>query len=220
MDTVAQAPRMHGRTRTLVLAALLAMVFTAVGISPAEAKSSFAARTSGSTAEAYWTHVDGTPTGSPSGNVHVGWLYAYETSEGRAEVFGFVDDFDCDEGEDPWWDECEYAGFRFIDGYGVPFQIDKKLTSAHLSGTLSVFNENDGSSDVVQADISWTGEGGLTRERHTYRYKDGDTTYSSTYRAQVRSASVDGSIGSATLDADTSGGSLTSFTSSDKSKTK
>jgi hypothetical protein len=200
-------------------------------------------RSSGFAADTYWTQVDGIPTGqSPVGNVHIGSLYAYETTKGKAEVYGFISDWDCEEGELPWgphaapaeFDEepppsgCVWMGSRYIESYDIPFTVDKKLTTARLTGRLTVYggghdDGHGGGGDVVGtpfADIVWTGTGGVFSEKHTYRYKDEGSTYTSTWESSVRSATMSGILGPMGFDPDLSGGSISSFRSSSKGRTK
>lgn len=234
----AARPAARARAGSLALAVTLSLLLLALGAAPADAKSSFMSRASGATADTFWTQVDGTPTGaSPFGNVHVGWLYAYETTKGSADVFGGIDDFDCEEGDlpfgggphDPIDDEpyppnsCEYIGSRFIDSSGIEFSIDKKLSQARLTGTLTVYGGGHGDGGVVgrpYADIVWTGTGGVLTEKHSYRYKDDGVTYSGTWSSIGRSATMSGVLGPMGFDPDLSGGWMGTFKSSDRQRTK
>lgn len=235
MHTIVKVPWAARRGAAAVAAALALLLLMTMAPTPAGAKSSFMSRTSGAAADTFWTQIDGTEAGtSPFGNVHIGWLYAYEMAKGRAEVFGAIEDYDCEEGEvpggghfedeeEPEGDFCDFKGFRWIEGYDIPFSIDKKLTQARLTGTLTVYGGGHGDGGVVgqpPADIVWSGVGTVTSERHTYRYKDGDSTESGTYRASIRSATMSGHIGPMGFDPDLSGGSITNFKSSYRSRTK
>lgn len=234
-------PASGRRAGVLTLAALLSLLLLATSAGPAAAKSSFMSRASGSTADTYWTQVDGTPPGSsPFGNVHIGYLYAYETTTGKADVFGFIADWDCPEGElpsggdphalpaegsdeEPPPGNCESKGSRFIESFDVPFQIDKKLSQARLTGTLTVYGGGHGEGGVVgrpYADIVWTGVGGTFTEKHSYRYRDGGTMESGTWQASSRSATMSGILGPMGFDPELSGGWLSNFKTSSKSRTK
>ncbi|HUH07857.1 MAG TPA: hypothetical protein VML96_08620 [Egibacteraceae bacterium] len=71
-----------------------------------------------------------------------------------------------------------------------------------------------------QADVIWTGYGNLATSRWTYRYSDGTTTETFTESSRIRSATMSGNIGPMGFDPELSGGSITSFKSSSKSRTK
>ena len=218
----------------LVLAAFVVVILLAAG--RAEAKSSFMGRTSGSTAETYWTQVDGTPPGtSPVGNVHVGWLSAYEMRQGTAEVFGQIEDWDCPEGtlpgggghgfapldEEPSEDDCQWKGSRWIEAFDVPFTVDKKLSAARLTGTLTVYGGGHGEGGVVgrpAADIIWTGTGGITTEQYSFRYRDAGVMETDVYRANRRAATMSGVLGPMGFDPDLSEGSISNFKSRFKSR--
>jgi hypothetical protein len=233
-------PRARGRVLTkehLMLRRILVLAvigLLALPAAPAAAKSSFMARTSGKLADTFWTQVDGTPVGSSAfGNVHVGWLSAYETSQGRADVFTGIEDYDCEpgvlpgggggHGEEPEESGCAFIGFRFGDGQGLTFKMDRKLKAARLTGQLTIYGGGHGSEGVVgrpRADIIWTGVGDLATDRYTYTYRDGDTTYTSTSRSQFRRATMSGFMGPMGFDPDLSGGSLVNFKYSSRSRTK
>lgn len=229
------------RRATAAIAFTLALLLLLAGASPADARSSFMERTSGSSADTYWTQVDGVPAGtSPLGNVHIGSLYAYETTKGKAEVYGNITDWDCEEGELPWdggphdadfmdWDEepppstCDWKGSRFIEAYDVPFHTTKKLSHARLTGTLTVYGGGHGEGGVVgkpYADIVWTGVGGVSTEKSTFRYRDDGSSYRGTWTSSNRSATMSGVLGPMGFDPDLSGGSISNFKSSSKGRTK
>lgn len=234
------APARH-RTGVAAAAVTLALLLLGVGAAPADARSSFMSRTSGSSAETYWTQVDGVEPGtSPLGNVHIGSLYAYETTRGQAEVYGSISDWDCPVGELPWdggphdassqaWEEepppsnCQWKGSRFIEAYGIAFMVDKKLTQARLTGTLTVYGGGHGEGGVIgrpYADIIWTGVGGVFTDKHTYRYRDAGTMEASTWLSSNRSATMGGILGPMGFDPDLSGGSISSFRTSSKFRTR
>lgn len=231
------------RAAAVAVTAVLALLLLLLGAAPADARSSFMSRASGVAASTYWTQVDGTPTGTSAlGNVHIGDLYAYETTKGKADVFGFIEDWDCEEGELPWgggphaadepWppDEeppppggCEWKGFRFIESSDVPFSVDKKLSQARLTGTLTVYGGGHGEEGVVgrpYADVIWNGVGDVTTEKFTFRYREGGTTYTSTYESTSRGATMAGVLGPMGFDPDLSGGWISNFKTSTKERTK
>lgn len=220
-------------SRRLVTAAIAAPVSVALLAAPAAAgKSSFMSRTTGRTANVDWDQRDGTPTGGQFGNVHIGFLEAYETSTGRAQVWGYISDFDCDPGEEPFGGHeeepgegvCDYVGDRFIDTPDIGFTIDSKLTTARLFGNLTIYGGGHGEEGVVgrpPIDAVFTGVGDVSTERSTYRYTEGGTTYTETYRAARRSATVTGVMGPMLFEnAASQSASLTDFKQSSKGRTK
>lgn len=230
------------RAGALAIAAAFALLIVSLGPTPADAKSSFMYRASGVSASTDWTQIDGTPTGSsPLGNVHIGQLYAYETTKGKAEAYGYIEDWDCEEGQLPWgggphdvsseeWDEepppetgCEWKGFRFVEAYDIPFTVDKKLTQARLTGTLTVYGGGHGDGGVIgrpYADIIWTGVGSLATVKETFRYREDGTSYSFTRDSSTRSATMSGIMGPMGFDPDFSSGSISSYKESSKTRTK
>lgn len=212
---------------TAALSALLAMLLLLSLSTPAQARDLFLSRTSGRTATADWTQVDGTKRGTPFGNVHVGSLQAFETRTGKAEVFGYISDFDCKPGQLPdhggghgFIDEpttpsgCKYVGDRFIEGGNLAFTIDRKLSTATLNGQVQVYGGGHGDGSVLGAppvNMKWTGYGTLARERFTYRFSDGTTSSVESFRSSYRQATVTGNIGPMGFAPDLSGGSLTQF---------
>lgn len=230
------------RAGAVAIAAALALLMVSLGSTPADAKSSFMYRASGVSASTDWTQIDGTPTGSsPVGNVHIGSLYAYETTRGKAEVYGYIEDWDCEEGQLPsgggphessseQWDEepppasgCEWKGSRFVEAYDIPFTVDRKLTHARLTGMLTVYGGGHGDGEVIgrpSADIIWTGVGSVATMKETFRYREDGTTYSFTMESSTRSATMSGIMGPMGFDPDFSSGSISSFKERNKSRTK
>lgn len=217
--------------RRLVVLLTVALSVLATAAAPALAGSKYMSKTTGVGAQTWWTQVDGTDPGSAFGNVHVGWLYAYETSNGLGDAFVYIDDWDCPPGQlptdgghgDPEPTGCTWIGSRQGEGYGLSFQVDRKLENAHLSGQLTLFGGGHGGGGVVgrpTADITWTGTGALRKSSSTWRYNDGTTTYSERYSSSDRSAVMSGSLGSMGFDPDLSGGSISSFRSTTKSQTR
>lgn len=218
------------RVATLIVVAATALAMTAA---PALAGSRSLYKESSRAAQTDWIQVDGTPTGSSAlGNVHVGFLYVYETSPGKGDAFAYIDDFDCEPGELPdggghGFEEepsgCEYVGSRWADGFGLTFQIDRKLTTARLTGQLTVYGGGHGDGGVIgrpNADIVWTGVGALIKQTSSWTYNDGTTTYSDRYRSNDRSAVMSGNLGPMGFDPDLSGGLISKFTSMSKSRTR
>lgn len=218
------------RIATLIVVAATALAMTAA---PALAGSRSLYKESSRAAQTFWTQVDGTPTGSsPLGNVHVGDLYVYQTSPGKGDVFAWIDDFDCKPGKLPGggghgFEEepsgCEYVGSRYAEGFGLTFTINKKLTTARLTGQLKVFGGGHGDGGVIgrpKADIIWTGVGPVIRQSSTWTYNDGTSTYTDRYRSSDRNAVMSGILGPMGFDPDLSGGQISKFTAMSKSRTR
>lgn len=214
-------------TTGLAALAVLLLGLTA----PVSAASSYISRTTGNAADAYWTQIDGTPVGTgPFGNVHVGYLNAYETGKGVGDVFVYIDDFDCEDGQTPYGGHgldgsgCTYIGSRFGEGYGLEFQIDKKLTSASLVGSVTMIQgggHGEGGEVVGSPaiDMTWTGFGSVAKDWSFYRYSQDGNSYMDRYRANHRSADLGGSIGPMTFAPGLSGGSLSTFSAFSKGRT-
>lgn len=215
--------------RRTAIAATLALTLT-FSATTAIAGSRVNERTDGFTANTWWTQVDGPPAAKastqPFGNVHVGWLDAYETSRGKADAFASIDDFRCPtgvlpdhggHGEKADENGCQYLGSRFGDGYGLAFTIDRKLGSARLRGALELFADGHGGDGTVvgrpTADITWNASGPTYRSVSTYRDQFGGTSYSERYRSQNRNASMGGTLGPMGFDPDLSGGTISSYRS-------
>jgi hypothetical protein len=220
------------RIAKLIVVAATALAMTAA---PALAGSMSLYKESGNAAQTFWTQVDGTPTGSALGNVHVGELYAYQTSPGQGDAFAWIDDFDCEPGKLPGGgghgfdveeeepSGCEYVGSRFGEGFGLTFTIDRKLTTANLSGQLTVYGGGHGDGGVIgrpMANITWTGVGALIKQSSSWSYNDGTTTYSDRYRSTDRNAVMSGILGPMGFDPDLSGGQISKFSAMSKSRTK
>lgn len=224
-------------TRAVTPLLLVALVATLlVALAPAaDARSSSTYTVSGRAANADWTQVDGTPTGGRFGNVHVGYLTAEETSRGRAVVFGWIADFDCQPGQMPghgghgivFEDEpepepgCVHVGERHLSGWDVPFTFDRKLDRATLKGRLTLFGGHDGDQlGQPMANMTWTGVGTASRGSYTSRWVEGGTTYTDSYRGTSRNATVGGTLGPMGFDPDLSGGWLVQYRSSSRMRSR
>ncbi len=215
--------------RLLVLVITIAATLAAFP-SAGSARSSYISRTTGLAADAYWTQLDGTPVGSSQfGNVHIGWLYAYETSKGVGDAFVYISDFDCEPGQQPYGGHgeengCAYIGDRFGEGFGLEFSVDKKLQAASLRGTLTMMQGGHGGPGGVvgnpRVDMTWTGTANLVTSSSTYRYNDGTSSYTDRYRSTWRQSSLGGILGPMSFDPNLSGGSISSFSSFSKGRTR
>ncbi len=226
---------------TLLATTTALAVMASLLIAPAaDAASSFSYRVSGQSAATHWTQLDGIATGvSPVGNTHIGYLNADETTKGKAAVFGYIEDWDCEPGETPGWgghvvddgptdepepepNQCDWMGSRYIDSYDVPFTFDKKLNSARLTGTLTVYGGGHDGGVVGRpaADIIWTGVGDVSSGSYTSRWREGNTWYSESYRSSNRNATMSGTMGPMGFDPELSGGWLSTYRASSRSRTR
>lgn len=193
------------RTRPLAaVAAVAATVSLAATPSGAAAPDIFFSRTSGTIASANWIETDPIAPGqSPVGNTHVGFLTVEAGgSSSPTFVFGAVEDYDCDPGEVPGGGHgggqgtCDPIGVRFLDGQDVTFTVDRKFTSARLTGTLRVSAGHDGTPLATPpVDMTWTGVGDLSKSTSIFRYVDETSAFYSKEVRNGRTATVAGRIG-------------------------
>lgn len=180
----------------------------------------------------------------PFGNVHIGFAFAQEFTSGSAFVFGQIADLNCPVDfipspggghgiaeEEPTEPEnpCEHIGFRQIQGEGVPFTVNSKLTSARLGGpgvTVGVFGGGDphgGGGELlanVPIDVTFTGAGDLAKSTFTDRYTDGTFSYSVRYTSTSRQGELTGVLGPMGFDPDLSGGVLSFNKEISRSRTR
>lgn len=207
------------------VAVLVAILITVLAI-PASAASRFTYRNTGRAATASWTQIDGTAYGTmPFGNVHIGYLYAYEMTSGQAWVSAFIADFDCPEGAEPGWGDgggtgCDHLGDRYGDGSNMALTLDRKLTAGSLSGQLNLYSGDFSQVVAIPVNITLTGQGALSKTTSTYRWNDGTSTYSTRSTSQYRNATVSGYIGDTVLGGVMSSGTLESFKSFDMSRSR
>jgi len=223
--------RLTLRLAAVALAALPAVLATS---SPAVAApgDSFSSRTSGFVATTQWVQYQVFPNAA-FGNVHVGQLYAFETTRGQASVFSFIDDYQCPDGVYPQTDGhsgqpvggCTAVGSRVLEG-DVAMTRDRKGTSAVIRGSLTASTGGDPHTGAggaalgqVPADFTLTGTGSPVRSSSTFRYREGGVSFSDTYRAIRTSATVTGVLGPMRFEeAYQRTGSLETFTSSNRSR--
>ncbi len=195
----------------------------------------------GKSLNANWTQIDGTEVGtSELGNVHMGYLYGYQSTKGKADVYGSIDDFDCPEGVMPYsghgdphdpdggGEGCTYLGNRWMEGTGLALTMNGKLETANIKGQLTVyggggghFAEDDphgpGEEPVVvgrpAADITWTGVGSFGYSKGSWSYRKDGVVYKDSYKSRSRDATLSGSIGPMGFDPALSSGSFETSTS-------
>jgi hypothetical protein len=181
---------------------------------PANASSMYFYRESGRSASVDWLEV-GTLPAPVLGNAHLGSLYVEDLGKGKFNIFGWVEDYECVDGALPGGGhreaakeeedkDCVFVDYREIKAGDTSFSMDRKFTTATLTGTLTVVGGHDG--EVLGSppvDMTWTGIGSLTKSTEEYTYDDGVSSYSSKYSFSGRDADVEGRIGPMVFDDET-----------------
>ena len=167
--------------------------------SPALASSMFFSKSSGTFASVSWLEVGTLP--NVQGNAHFGDMRVEDLGKGRARASGIVLDVLCEEGvtpynpggghgEPPAAGQCQSVGKRFIDGGTLTFNIDRKFTSARLTGNLAVQSHGTGAAANPPVDMTWTGAGDVYSERSSGTFTDQFGTFSYRYSFSGRNAVV------------------------------
>jgi hypothetical protein len=117
-------------------------------------------------------------------------------------VFGTVFDVQCDDGTTPYLPAgghgepapedgpCELLATRFVEGGQVTFTVDKKLTTARLTGTLAVGSGHGDTTGSPAVDITWTAIGDTFSERRSGTSVDEYGTWTYRYDFTGRDAAV------------------------------
>lgn len=190
------------RTTSVLAAAACATAPLLAIAAPAEASTRWQLRSSGAFAQVDW--IERGQLNGVNGNVHLGNLRV--EGDRTAMAFGVITDWTCPEGElpeggghgePPAEGGCQLESERFLFGDGVTLSVDRKLTSARLTGTLTVENHGgEGNVATPPVDITWTGNGGTSTSTFQDSYTDGNGAKYLTKRTEVwRGADVTGSIG-------------------------
>ena len=202
--------------RRLATVTASAAALAVVVPSPALAGDLFFSKTSGIQVSTTWLEVGTLPAAANApGNAHFGDLFVDDLGNGRASVFGFVDDVQCDADVTPYRPggghgeptpadgPCQLLGTRFVEGGQVTFTVDKKLTTATLTGTLAVGSgHGEGPTSAPRVSITWTGAGDTYSERVTGTGEDEFASYRYRYDFTGRDAVVepDSAIGPMVFD--------------------
>ena len=94
-------------------------------------------------------------------------------------------------GEEPPEEEgCALEGMRFIEGGRLAFTIDRKLTTAKLTGTLAVSDGHGTPGASPAVDITWTGVGSTYSTRISESGVDEFGTFRYSYTFSGREAEV------------------------------
>ncbi len=174
------------RTTVRTLTALALAVPLIASTLPASASSTSLFREKGAFADASFEGA-GTPGGLP-GNYSFGWI----TFHGSDLADGFIETFDCDEGETPWGDEngenaCEFAGAYYGWGESLTVTTGKgKGASSTYSGTLDLFDATSEEEVLAAEDVPFsvtlTPSGGTYKSTFTDSYRDPESGIS--YRSR------------------------------------
>lgn len=202
--------------RRLATVTAAAAALAVVTSSPAMAGDLFFAKSSGTQVTTTWLEVGELPEGANvPGNAHFGQLWAEDLGNGRASVFGTVHDVQCTNGVAPYLPEggghgepapadgpCRVLATRFIDGGQVTFTVDRKLTTATLTGTLAVGSGHGDTTGTPAVDITWTGIGATYSERQSGTFVDeyGSWTYRYDFTGRDAVVSQDSRIGPMVFD--------------------
>lgn len=197
-------------------------------------------RTSYQTANVSWTEVDPTADDPVPGNWHLGNLYVQRSGYGL-DVFGSIDDFQCDPGEVPGHGgghagaeplppegACESLGTRFLSASPtLAFTVDVPGGRINLRGALIASSGgHDGPGAELGrpgVDITWKKAGGFYRYTNSSTWEDDTRRFSSSTRGLGWQATVSGTLGpmNFTDDADdSSNGNAEQYTERTKSSSK
>lgn len=200
------------RITTGLAAAVCAVVPLVAVAAPADAGTRWQLRASGSFAQTDWVEMGTLPGGVP-GNVHVGSLRA--EGDKLVQAFGTVQDWTCPAGEmppaggghgeePPAETNCTLDAERFMYGDGLTLTVDRKLTTARLTGTLTVEDHGgEGAAASPPVDITWTGFGGTSSTTIEDSFTDPNgTKFYSKRTESARTGTVSGRIGAMGFDDD------------------
>ena len=229
-------------SRTLLrlgVTALSTAALSAVALAPSPALaggSMFFSKSSGTTAAVSWLEMGELPAAANAlGNAHFGDLYVEDLGRGRARAFGTVYDLQCRKGvvperPDGHGDEvtsrgCTLVGTRYVSGgSGLTFSIDRELTKATLTGSLSVGDAHgEGPVGTPPVNITWNGAGDLQSYSDSGRFTDEFGTYTYRYSGTSRPALVGAGsrIGPMVFDdeaGESSSADMVSYTSSSRQR--
>ena len=193
---------------TLTTVAVTTMV---AAPTPALAADMFFSRSSGTVASTSWLEIgELPPAANAPGNAHFGELQVEDLGRGRARAFGLVFDVQCQDGVTPYLpggghgggpvppgaeppvETCVLQGVRFIEGgSALTFTIDRKLTSATLTGALTVSSgHGEGPVGAPPVNITWTGVGSSYSSNESGSFTDEFGTYSYRYSFNGRDANI------------------------------
>ncbi len=194
---------------TRTIAALAALPCLVAVATPANAapKDTFTSKTTGGQANVQWTEYDLEDTLGLPGNTHVGFLSVFKMS-GFTDVFGAIEDYECDPGEAPGGGHgepggeatCDLLGTRFLSaGADVGYTADTRAGVATLTGNLVVSNGGHGEPGSVlgnpPVNITWTASSDPYTFRRTETWSNGTVSFSSAVRGTGFEATVSGRIG-------------------------
>lgn len=195
--------------RTIAAVSAVSCVLALAVAVPANAapKGKSASTMTGDNAYVDWTEYDLDNKLNLPGNTHVGFLSFYKQT-GFTDVYGAIQDYQCDGGEVPGGGHgepggeglCDLKGTRFLSaGPDVVYTADLRTRVATLQGTLLVSNGGHGEPGAVLgrpvAMITWTADGPAHTFRRSSVWSDARMTYRSNERGSGFQAKVTGAIG-------------------------
>lgn len=234
--------------RRIVLTVALGALLIAVAAPTVAARDMFFSRSNGFAVQTQWIQLDRDAGGNrlppmesrPFGNVHIGFLFAQQSSRGQAFAFGEIADLNCpvdyvppfggghggfEEPENP----CTHIGLRSAQGENLPFQVDRKLTSARLGGpgvTIGIFGGGDphgGGGEFianVPLNVVWTGVGVVATSKGRQTYNDGTSTWTEAWNVRSRNATMGGVLGPMGFDPALSSGSIEEYSNVSRSRSR
>lgn len=227
---------MKNTLRIAAVSAISLSLATAVMV-PAQAKDRWSYRSSGTDVSVGWLELG--PLNGVPGNAHVGELKA---DVDRDQIWGYVKDWTCPEGELPPYgggghgefttehDEkeetnCVFESLRKIDAGDADVEVamDRKFTTASITGNLNVSDHDGQLGGRPPVDITLTGIGDTYSNTWYEKGSSGDESWVYKYVSSGRAATVEGNIGAMgfTDDADDqSSASMSTYKSWEKGSTR
>lgn len=169
-------------------------------------------RTTYQTANVSWTEVDAGPDDPVPGNWHLGNLFVQRSGFGM-DVFGSIDDFQCDPGETPGFGghgiapgepapggQCDSLGTRFLNASPtLAFTVDIPGGTVRLRGALIASSGgHDGPGAELGrpgVDITWKKGGSFYRYTRAETWEDDTRSFSSSTRGLGWQATMSGTLG-------------------------
>lgn len=203
---------MNKLVRATAAAAIALSTSSAVAlatIAPAEAGSRWTYRSAGEQIYTEWLELGALP-GGVAGNAH--WGYLEIDVDATPTGFGEVYDWTCPPGElppqggggphlteeEPPPTNCILESVRLVKAEpgDIAVTLDRKLTSATVTGTLSVFDHDGGGTTArPPVNMTLTGVGSLSSSTSYERGEYDGVKYVYKYESTDRAATIAGNIG-------------------------
>lgn len=170
---------------------LVATLFIATFFLPVSASAADIYKSKGTGAEALFSSVD--PSGCIVTDVNVfarDETFQNPPGPGTPSSWAYLYIFQ--------YDFCNDVQLFYGEGFTylaeADFKVSRRLDSATLTATVSVYNYNTDSYSDVYVDLIWTGSGGLTRQNSHFKYHAPGCNINSRFKGSFRSAEASGSI--------------------------